>query len=84
MLFRCFLAVKDRSLDALNLHNRAEVARPQNSSLRVPVKSSCKGRYSCTSNKKSLVSLYSPLLHNEEQSTENTFRCQLEEALAEV
>ena len=44
VLLRCFLAVKDRPLDAFDLHNRSKTAWTKDSSLRVPLKSGCKGR----------------------------------------
>jgi hypothetical protein len=39
----CFLAVKDRTLDAFDFYNRFEAAWAKDSSLGVPVKSSCNG-----------------------------------------
>jgi hypothetical protein len=45
VLLCCFLAVKDRTLDALDFYNRTEATWTKDSSLRVPLESSCKGRY---------------------------------------
>jgi hypothetical protein len=43
--FCCFLAVKERSLDAFDLHNRAEATWTKYDALCIPLKARCKGWY---------------------------------------